>query len=40
MHMLENWKKVLDKGRYGCTMFMDLSKAYFDTTHHDLMIAK
>ena len=38
-YMLENWKNVVDKGGYVCTMFMDLSKA-FDTIHHDLMIAK
>ena len=28
MYMLENWKNVLDKGGYVCTMFMDLSKAF------------
>ena len=39
MHMLENWKSMLDKGGYVCAMFMDLSKA-FNTIHHDLMIAK
>ena len=40
MYMFENWKKkVLDKGGYVCAMFMDLPKAYFDTIHHDLMIA-
>ena len=30
---------MLDKGRYVCAMFMDLSKA-FDTIHPDLMIFK
>ena len=30
---------MLDKGGYVCAMFMDLSKAYFDTIHTDLMIA-
>ena len=39
MHMLENWKNMLDKGGYVCAMFTDLSKT-FDTIHHDLMIAK
>ena len=33
-------KKGLDKGRYVCAMFRDLSEAYFDTIHHNLMIAK
>ena len=37
--MLEQWKNTLDKGGFVCTMFMDLSKA-FDTTNHDLLIAK
>ena len=37
--MLEVWKKVLDKGGYVCTIFMDLSKT-FDTLNHDLLIAK
>ena len=37
--MVEIWKKVLDKGRYICAIFMDLSKA-FDTLNHDLFIAK
>ena len=31
---------MLDKGRYVCAIIMDLSKAYFDTIHHDLMITK
>ena len=39
MYMLEIWKNMLDKGRYGRAMFMDLSKG-FNTIHHDLMIAK
>ena len=39
MYMLENWKNMLDKGGYVCTMFRDLSKA-FDTIYHHLMIAK
>ena len=30
---------MLDKGRYVCAMFLDLSKA-FDTIHPDLMIFK
>ena len=37
--MPEIWKKVLDKGGYICTIFMDLSKA-FDTLNLDLLIAK
>ena len=37
--MLEIWKKVLDKGGYICTIFMNLLKA-FDTLKYDLLIAK
>ena len=39
INMLEKWKNTLDKGRFVCAMFMDLSKA-FDTMNHDLLIAK
>ena len=39
MYILEISKNMLDKGRYVCAMFMDLSKA-FDTIHPDLMIFK
>ena len=37
--MLEIWKKCLDKGRYICAVFMDLSKA-FGTLNHNLLMAK
>ena len=37
--MLEIWKKVLDKGEYVCTIFMNLSKA-FNTFNNDLLIAR
>ena len=37
--MLEIWKNVLDKRRYICLIFMDLSKE-FDTLNHDFLIAK
>ena len=37
--MLEIWKNVLDKRRYICSIFMDLSKE-FDTLNHDFLIAK
>ena len=37
--MLEKWKNALDKGKYVCVLFMDLSKA-FDTINHDLLLAK
>ena len=39
MHMLEKWKKTLDKGGYICAIFMDLSKV-FDTLNRNLLIAK
>ena len=39
MHMLEKWKKILDKRGYKCAIFMDLSKA-FDTLNHNLLISK
>ena len=35
--MLEIWKKVLDKGGYISSIFMDLSKS-FDTLNHNLLI--
>ena len=38
-YMLEKWKNTLDKGKHVGTIFTDLSKA-FDTTNHDLLIAK
>ena len=37
--MLENWKRTLDKREYISALFTYLSKA-FDTTNHDLLIAK
>ena len=37
--MLENFKKVLDKGNSVSAIYMDLSKA-FNTLNHDLLIAK
>ena len=37
--MLEIWKTILDKERYICAIFMDLSKA-FDTLNHDSLIVK
>ena len=39
LSLLERWKNVLDKKRYGGTALMDLSKA-FDTLNHDLLAAK
>ena len=39
MYLLEIWRNMLDKGRYVCTMFMDLSKA-FDKIHQDFIISK
>ena len=37
--MLEKWKRPLDKGEYVSALFVDPPKA-FDTTNHDLLIAK
>ena len=37
--LIENWKKSLDKKRYGGVVLMDLSKAS-DTIKHDLLLAK
>ena len=39
LSLLERWKNVLDKKRYGGAVLMDLSKA-FDTLNHDLLIGK
>ena len=38
-NILQKWKITLDKGRFVCAMFMDLSKA-FDTVNHNLLIPK
>ena len=37
--MLKIWRKVSDKGKYICAIFIDLSKV-FATLNHDLLIAK
>ena len=37
MHMLEKWKKALNKGGCICAIFMDFSKV-FDTLNHNLLI--
>ena len=37
--MLEIWNKVLDKGNFVDSIFMNLSKT-FDTLNRDLLIAK
>ena len=39
VNMLEKWKNTLDKGRFVCAIFMDLSKP-FDTMNCDLLIVK
>ena len=39
INLLQKWKNTLDKSGFVCAMFMNLSKA-FDTTNHDLLIAK
>ena len=39
VNMLEKWKKILDKGGFICTMFMDFSNA-FDAMDHNLLIEK
>ena len=37
--ILEKRKSVLDKGKYVCCLFMDLSKA-FDTINHNFLFTK
>ena len=39
LSLIERWKNTLDQNGYGGAILMDLSKA-FDTTNHDLLIAK
>ena len=39
MRMIEDWKKLLDKGYHIGVVYMDLSKA-FDVLKHDLLLAK
>ena len=39
LSLIEKWKNILDKKRYGGAVLMKLSKA-FDTFNHDLLISR
>ena len=37
--LLQSWQKALDNGGFVATILVDLSKAYYDCTPHELLIA-
>ena len=39
MQITEKIKESIDKGKYGCGIFIDLRKA-FDTVHHNILLMK
>ena len=39
IHLTETIKEALDRGKYGCGIFVDLQKA-FDTVDHNILLGK
>ena len=39
LEITERIRETMDKGKYGCGVFIDLKKA-FDTVNHDILLTK